>query len=276
MKNIQTIFISLLLFISSRLIIAQEVDDQREFDYDQGSSKGPDQWGNLREEWATCRDGVMQSPIDLSNEIVDIVPHLGELKMKYKPSNATLRNRGHDIMLQWTGYAGSIEISGTNYKLVQSHWHTPSEHAIDGKRFDLEQHMVHQSTDPIFGTRIAVIGILYNIGRPEPFLSKLEKHIKSISGGPNEITVGMIDPRHIRISEDSYYRYMGSLTTPPCSESVTWTIDTRVRSVSTQQVELLKAAVHDYASNNARPLQPLNDREIFLYQLGGPWNYQDI
>ncbi|PIM98647.1 Carbonate dehydratase [Handroanthus impetiginosus] len=92
---------------------AQEVDDERGFSYDENSENGPSNWGNIRPEWRECNTGRMQSPIDLLNERVQIVSDLGRLKRNYKPSNATLINRGHDMMLRWTGNAGHININGT-------------------------------------------------------------------------------------------------------------------------------------------------------------------
>ncbi|XP_010243267.1 PREDICTED: alpha carbonic anhydrase 7-like [Nelumbo nucifera] len=186
----------LLLIFNTEAATFHEVEDEREFDYLEGSGKGPDHWGELHEEWAACKNGDMQSPIDLLNERVQLVPGLGRLKRSYKPSNAILKNRGHDIA----------------------------------------------------------------------FLSELKKGIWSIADSKNEVGVGVVDPRHIKIGSRKYYRYMGSLTVPPCTQGVIWTINTKVRTVSKDQVKALRDAVHDYAEQNARPLQPLNNREIHLYR----------
>ncbi|KAJ6927907.1 hypothetical protein NC651_011808 [Populus alba x Populus x berolinensis] len=159
-------------------ITSQEVEDESEFNYDPYSERGPANWGRIRPEWSACSNGTMQSPIDLLNEIVEIVSDLGRLNRSYKPSNAILKNRGHDIMLKWESGAGTIEINGTEYVLNQSHWHSPSEHTIDGKRFDLELHMVHQSLD---GKSTAVVAILYKIGRPDSFLSSVSGVFRYLS-----------------------------------------------------------------------------------------------
>lgn len=74
-------------------------EDESEFNYGANSTKGPARWGEIHAEWGACSNGTMQSPIDMSNERVNIVSHLGRLKKSYKPSNATLRNRGHDMMV---------------------------------------------------------------------------------------------------------------------------------------------------------------------------------
>ncbi|KAK6942744.1 Alpha carbonic anhydrase domain [Dillenia turbinata] len=224
--------------------IAQEVEDEREFDYIKGSEKGPERWGELKKEWKVCENGKMQSPIDMSNRRVKIIAKMGDIKRKHKPCNATIKNRGHDIMLRWEGNgdAGSIEINGTQYYLQQFHWHAPTEHSINGRRYALELHMVH--VDPKTN-RTAVIGQLYKFGHPDHFLAKLGKSIRSIVDKEEEINIGRLDPREIKLGGSKIYRYMGSLTVPPCTEGVIWTINKKMGSVSHTQVKLLRDAVHD-------------------------------
>lgn len=124
------------------------------------------------------------------------------------------------------GGAGVLRINNTEYTLKQLHWHSPSEHSINGRRFAMELHMFHESSDG----RFAVVSIMYKIGRPDSFLAELEEPIhaiKNIKHGEEEI--GIIDPRHVKRGSRKYYRYIGSLTTPPCSEPVVWTIVRKVR-----------------------------------------------
>lgn len=273
-KQQKLIFISgcilLLIFIlHSTSISAQEleVEDEREFDYLEGSGKGPRYWGDIKKEWAACKNGEMQSPIDLSSERVKIMASSGNLKRKYKPANASVYNRGHDIQVQWDGTpgpAGSIKINGSDYFLHQCHWHSPAEHSINGRRYDMELHMVHVNLLNV-NNRIAVVGQFYKIGQPDPFLAKLMGHIKSMTDSKGGKYMGVIDAREIKMGGKKYYRYMGSLTVPPCTEGVFWTINKKVRTVSREQVSLLREAVHDYAEQNARPLQPLKQREIHFY-----------
>ncbi|KAL6145757.1 hypothetical protein ACLB2K_056442 [Fragaria x ananassa] len=156
------------------LVKAQEVGDERDFDYVEGSKKGPAQWGEIKNEWAAWKSGGLQSPIDLSDQRVQIVPNLRELKINHKPSNATLKNRGHDIKLGWVGDAGLIEIDSIEYFLQQAHWHSPSDHLVNGKRYDMELHMVYASPDPKVQNSIVVVGVLYEIGRPDSFFSKVK------------------------------------------------------------------------------------------------------
>ncbi|CAN4117145.1 unnamed protein product [Withania somnifera] len=205
----------------------------------------------------------MQSPIDISSCRVKIMRKLDHTK-HYKPSNTTIRNRGHDISLHWQGDAGSILMNVTQYSLLQIHWHFPSEHTINGRRYALELHMVHQEK---VKNRIIVNAVLYKIGRPDPFLFIMRRHILSmVDQKCEERNLGIINPKYIisNYYRKSYYRYKGSLTTPPCTEGVTWIVNKKVQTVSKFQVKLLQKAVHDYAERNARPLQPHNKRKIHL------------
>ncbi|KAK8581452.1 hypothetical protein V6N13_144478 [Hibiscus sabdariffa] len=253
----------LVLVLHSFSVRCQEVEDETEFSYSANSPIGPARWGEIHADWGACSNGTMQSPIDMSSERVEIVSHLGRLRRNYKPTNAILRNRGHDMMLRWEGEAGAIEINGTEYALNQCHWHSPSEHTINGRRYDLELHLVHESADG----KVAVVGIMYKIGRPDPFLSSLTDHLEAITDiTDGETAVGVINPRDIKIGSRKYYRYIGSLTVPPCTENVVWSIVRKVRTVTREQLRLLRVAVHDDSDTNARPLQAINGRSIELFR----------
>ncbi|CAL9765492.1 unnamed protein product [Musa acuminata subsp. burmannicoides] len=251
-------------------VASQEVEDEKEFSYQRGSQIGPEHWGEIHHEWAACGKGRTQSPIDLSDQRVQVFPCLGRLRRSYRPADAILKNRGHDIMLKWEDEAGGIWINGTEYGLKQMHWHSPSEHTIDGRRYPMEMHMVHESAD----NKIAVVGILYKIGHHDPFLAELERYIERISDKHETLeVVGMVDPRHVRKGSRKYYRYTGSLTTPPCTEGVAWTIIKKVRTVSREQLALLREAVHDGSEMNARPTQKMNKRIVGLYR-PRPYRYR--
>ncbi|PIA37307.1 hypothetical protein AQUCO_03000123v1 [Aquilegia coerulea] len=267
MEKLSAKFIFCLIFIIiafySGKTTCQEVEDEREFTYVQGSENGPEKWGDIHPEWAACKSGGLQSPIDLLNERVSVGTHLRKLKRNYKPTNATIKNRGHDIMLRWVGGAGTIHINNTEYVLKQCHWHAPSEHTFNGKRYALEVHMVHESADK----KVAVVGITYIIGRPDTFLTELMEHIGPIVHTDNEERpVGVLNPRDIKMGSRKYYRYIGSLTVPPCTEDVVWTIVQKVRTVSRKQLRLLRDAVKDDSNTNARPVQPLKNHSVYLYR----------
>ncbi|KAJ6363460.1 hypothetical protein OIU78_003604 [Salix suchowensis] len=126
------------------------------------------------------------------------------------------------------------------------------------KRFDLELHIVHVNS---LGEAAAVVGILYKYGKPDPFLSKLFPSIKSVT--KQEKSLGILDPNKIVFGSRKSYRYIGSLSTPPCSEGVIWTVVKKVRTVSREQVQLLRDVVDDGYQANARPIQALNGRAVY-------------
>ncbi|GAA0171946.1 dehydratase [Lithospermum erythrorhizon] len=236
-----------------------EVAHEKPFTYeDTDVVKGPKKWGTLKPEWKICGNGKLQSPVDIINEIVQVQESLGSLQIMYKTTPANITNRGHDISVAWEGEAGGVIINCTHYKLAQIHWHSPSEHTVNGTSYDLEGHIVHKSVDG----GIAVIGILYKIGNPDPFLSKVLGNIKTITEEGTDL--GDINPNDIIFNRNQYYRYIGSLTTPPCTEGVIWTVIKEVRTVSVEQLNALKDAVHDGYEKNARPVQNANGRIINL------------
>ncbi|CAH8279860.1 unnamed protein product [Arabidopsis lyrata] len=242
-----------------------EVEDETEFSYEMKGNKGPAKWGTLHAEWKMCGIGKMQSPIDLSDKNVVVSNKFGSLRSQYLPSNTTIKNRGHDIMLKFKGGNKGIGVTirGIKYQLQQLHWHSPSEHTINGKRFALEEHLVHESKDK----RYAVVAFLYKLGASDPFLFSLEKQLKKITDThASEEHVGIIDPQKLSFESKHYYRYSGSLTAPPCSENVIWSISKEIRTVSSKQVTLLRVAVHDASDSNARPLQAINKRMVYLYK----------
>ncbi|KAK9128834.1 hypothetical protein Syun_017631 [Stephania yunnanensis] len=227
----------------------EETEDEREFDYLHGSKKGPKYWGKINPHWQACERGDMQSPIDILNSEVHEMPALGKLRRDYKPAQASVKNRGHDIMVKWRGGAGTITINETEYILKQCHWHSPSEHTFNGSRHQLELHMVHESHQG----KTAVVGITYKYGTPDPFLAKIIPSIGSV--GEEEKDLGIINPGNVKFGSRKYYRYVGSLTVPPCTEGVIWTI------IKKQFVEML--ARHLLACQSAALLQFLSSQPSY-------------
>ncbi|KAI3446496.1 hypothetical protein Pfo_003161 [Paulownia fortunei] len=236
------------------------VNNEHPFSYLGETKKGPENWGNLNTNWQTCETGKFQSPIDLLDDKVEVLSRLGELKRTYKPAPAVIRNRGHDIMVAWTGDAGGVIINGTEYKLVQCHWHTPSEHTVEGRSLKMELHMVHNNSQG----QIAVVGILYELGRPDTFLEKFLPNLKSDS--EEGIDLGVVNPWDIKFGSRKYFRYVGSLTVPPCTEGVLWTVLKKVRTASREQITALRDAVHDDFEDNARPTQNWDGRIVYKYR----------
>ncbi|XP_057770374.1 alpha carbonic anhydrase 4-like isoform X2 [Salvia miltiorrhiza] len=204
----------LICFSLLMAIKADEVENEHEFTYLSNSSKGPQHWGSLKEEWKLCSIGKLQSPIDVMNERVLVSSEIGRLVRNYRAAPAVIKNRGHDIMIEWKEYAGGAYLTRNMYNLLQCHWHTPSEHTIGGRRYDLELHMVHRSSEG----QTAVIAVLYNIGRSDPFLDKVLANLNDPTKSKEEIDLGVVDPWEIKFGSRKYFRYLGSLTVPPCTE----------------------------------------------------------
>lgn len=210
---------------------------------------GPDHWSELSSNYSICNSGQQESPIDLKGAIP---ADLGGLVFKWSPMPIHATNNGHTV--QYDAPAGnSFSMMGGTYSLAQFHIHHPSEHLLNGERFPLEIHFVHKMPDG----RIGVIGVLVAEGAPNPILQKLLDAIPASAGktadGPS------FDPRALLPKSHSFVRYEGSLTTPPCSESVDWVVLRTPITASPAQVQQF-AKLFPF---NARPLQPL-DRRFLL------------
>lgn len=213
---------------------------------------GPAHWGDLNAEYATCKNGKNQSPVDIK-EARDV--NLKPIKFDYEmlvPSRIV--NDGRSVHVEmWSG--GKIELDGTSFTLKQINFHTPSEHTVHGKHFPLEAQFVHQSED----NELAIIAILYVPGKPNSTISRLWEKLP-VEQGKSE-RLGAYELKTIEIKDElkHYYYINGSLTTPPCTEGVRWIIMKQPYTVSRQQVEKLQQAL---GQPNNRPVQPLNARVI--------------
>ncbi|XP_051138672.1 alpha carbonic anhydrase 4-like [Andrographis paniculata] len=230
--------------------------DYSSYSYDFKSEDGPNNWGNLNPQWKNCKTGEKQSPIAISHRHVSLSVLHGDLKIKYKPAKAVIKKGSHLVEVEWKGDAGGIVINGIKYKLVQCHWHTPSEHTVNRFRGAAELHVVHKND----AGDAAVIAILYAIGPPDPFLGLVLPHLASNASAPD---LGVLNPFWINLRDRLYYRYIGSFTTPPCSENVTWTVFKFVRTISRQQIYALRTSVKDGKLGTARPIQAMNGRTVY-------------
>ncbi|KAJ9695092.1 hypothetical protein PVL29_010541 [Vitis rotundifolia] len=228
---------------------------------------GPANWGKLNPQFKECAAGKSQSPVDIITNETELNPNLKPLSRYYHPGKGTLLNNGFNVEVLFDEDVGVLLVDGKNYSLKQMHWHSPSEHRIDGIQYPAELHLVHKTDDG----KIAVVAILYQYGDPDPLLSKLKNKLHELgtdvcaSDEQSQVSLGTVDTKLIRRNTRKYYRYMGSLTTPPCSEKVTWHILGKIRDISKDQVAALKAPLNSDSKDNSRPLQPLNGRRIQLY-----------
>lgn len=211
---------------------------------------GPDYWSMLSADYTVCNTGQQESPIDLRNAIP---ADLGALDISWSPLPIHATNNGHTV--QYDAPAGSsFSLAGNRYALAQFHIHHPSEHLLEGQRFPLEIHFVHTMPDG----RIGVIGVFVAEGSANPILQKLLDAIPLKEGGTADGP--RIEPGDLLPGDHAFDRYEGSLTTPPCTESVDWVVLRTPITATSAQVKQF-AAVFPY---NARPIQPLDRR--FLLQ----------
>jgi carbonic anhydrase len=227
---------------------------------------GPTGWAKLSPVYAACGSGSSQSP-------VDILPNPGKgspgWKIEYKTTSLQIAhnehveeliNNGHTI--QVTPEEGSaITYAGKVYHLKQFHFHTPSEHTINGKHSPMEIHLVHQADDQ----SLAVIGVLVQEGRHNSNFDQLIKYLPNAVGEKkthDSVNINIA----VHVPKDLYaYHYIGSLTTPPCSENVHWLVLKSPISLSKEQV----AAFSSRLKNNNRPTQPLNKRTLTIDDISG-------
>ena len=210
--------------------------------------EGPAHWGDVSPEYAVCSSGTMQSPVDLAGAGAS-----GALaiSLNYEPVPLTIFNNGHTIQLNAEG-GGTFGENGVDYDLVQIHFHAPSEHVIAGEHFPLEAHFVHRSE----GGALSVMGVFIAEGTGNPELAKLLQHLPESAGSPMTFSDTMVDLDGLLPASHALYRYMGSLTTPPCSEGVHWHVLSVPVTASAEQIARLSDVLH----MNARPIQPLGSR----------------
>lgn len=211
------------------------------WDYDKN---GPDRWGEFGE---SCSLGKAQSPVNiLTNQTSGLNKEHTLALHESVQSKASVVDNGHAIQVN-VDNGGVIDVDGVEYKLAQFHFHGLSEEQIDGKHSDLVAHMVHKSA---FGS-LLVVAVLFNEGKNSQKL--VQKTLDSV-GKSIEINPADLLPKNT----DNYYHFMGSLTTPPCSENVKWYVMKEAQSVTKEQV----AAMRKYYAKNYRPVQPLNGRVV--------------
>jgi len=209
---------------------------------------GPDHWGDLSPEFKACGFGRQQTPIDLASRMK------GEarLDVDYHPFPLRLANNGHTIEAAACGKC-AITVDGTRYNLAQFHFHHPSEHHLDGVPFDMEVHMVHKSD----AGNLAVVGVFMKEGAHNDALDVVFDHLPTREG-TDMLAAGAFDPSVFLPVRRDAFRYMGSLTTPPCTEGLTWTVFHDPIEVSREQIRRFALLF----PNNARPVQKKNDRVV--------------
>ena len=211
---------------------------------------GAKHWGGLEPDFTTCKIGKQQSPVDIRGSGKGELPPMG---FNYTNSPAEVVNNGHSIQVNMAS-GGSVKLASGEYKLVQFHFHAPSEERIKAKAFPMDAHFVHRDEEG----KLAVIAVLFKTSKKDNHaLAKIFDVMPTSPESKTEIKDG-VDPTDLLPATQDYYSYVGSLTTPPCSEGVQWQVLKTPVSVSRAQ---LKAFQKLYPMN-ARPVQPMNGRSV--------------
>jgi carbonic anhydrase len=216
---------------------------------------GPEHWGDLDPANSACLNGQEQSPINIEISQVKANEKLGKLEINYIPTEFSLVNTGHTVQGNPTTTENFIVLDGKEYVLLQFHFHTPSEHQFNGQNFDMELHLVHKDAND----QLAVLGLMIQEGASNPIWEKAWGVL------PNEETTEdvklsePIDLMSMLPKDQQSFRYSGSLTTPSCSEGVSWIVLEQPIEMSKEQIDTFRQVFPD----NHRPVQPLEEREVF-------------
>jgi carbonic anhydrase len=210
---------------------------------------GPAKWGDLDAASKVCSAGTQQSPLDITDAVK---AQMSPLAIAWRKQADTIVNNGHTIQVN-IAEGSTLKVGAETYTLLQFHFHRPSEHLIGGKNFPMEVHFVHRNA----AGNLAVVGVLMTAGKPNAAFSKVISTMPAAAGPTVKADAG-IDPNAMLPTKRGYYRYEGSLTTPPCNEIVNWLLLTEPIQVAAADI----AAFAKLYVMNARPAQKSNRRFV--------------
>lgn len=215
-------------------------------------ANGPEHWGDLCADFAACKTGTQQAPVDITGPQV---VHLSAIHFADHPAPLKIIDNGHTIRQNFApGNGNTITVDNKTYELQQLHFHHPSEETIDGKHLAMTTHMVYGSADG----HIAVIGVLVKEGRSNPLISTLWDNLPPEKNKERDSSAVEVNAIQLVPAKHSYYKYAGSLTIPPCPEGLTFSIMDTPMEFSKEQIAKFVAIYPD----NARPVQHLNGRVV--------------
>lgn len=221
-------------------------------DWSYEGDSGPDHWADLSEDYALARTGQRQSPINISTSAAKVAA-LPRIDLDYQPHGLAIFNNGHTVEDDYTG-GGSMTVDGHTYELAQFHFHSPSEHTLDGQHAAMEMHLVHKDAQGA----LAVLAVMIVEGEENEAFSDLSAFIPTEPGRADHVEGVTVDVNDLLPARIDSYRYSGSLTTPPCSEGVAWFVLADPIEVSADQI----ANFREVFFGNNRPTQALNGRVV--------------
>ncbi|WP_284645778.1 carbonic anhydrase [Paenibacillus silviterrae] len=215
---------------------------------------GPAHWGKLDPAFAVCANGKEQSPISIDPQKVTKLKNKESIQYHYQRTLFTVMNNGHTVQANDPSGSNSIVLEGQPYKLLQMHFHKPSEHEINRKPYMMEGHLVHQNAEG----KLAVVGFLIEAGKTNEELAEMWNKLPKQQTESDIKLEREIDLSRLLPEDRTSYLYNGSLTTPPCTEGVRWILLKQPIQMSKEQIEAFGAIFPD----NHRPVQPLNQRKV--------------
>ncbi|CBG39585.1 carbonic anhydrase [Helicobacter mustelae] len=217
------------------------------WDYDE---VGPTKWADAHPDWKVCGHGKEQSPIDIKTK--EAVSANFPFAMQYHKGDAKVINKGYTIQAKYKN-AGGVDFDGQHYGFVELHFHLPAENLINGKPHNLEMHLVHKNDKD----ELLVVGVFFKLGMKNLALQRLLANIPSKKGGYKILKD--VDIHDILPEKKHYYYFMGSLTTPPCTEGVRWVVLDQEIPISSKQLKIFKK----HMNKNIRHVQPLHGRKVY-------------
>jgi carbonic anhydrase len=261
MKSFARLLRALALAIAITIIAFGTALAQEGVHWSYEGDTGPDHWGNLSPDFAACATGAEQSPIDIP---ANAALNPADIAFNYQPSAVNIFNNGHTIQVNYD-QGSSIALNGVRYDLLQFHFHAASEHAIGGQHDPMEIHFVHRNAQG----GLAVIAVLLRSGSENAAYAPLFQHLPQQVGQPAPVAPATVDANALLAAQRTYWRYNGSLTTPPCTEGVKWLVMNTPVEVSDAQIATFTAIFQ----HNQRPVQPFHARTfivpVTLPQTGG-------
>jgi carbonic anhydrase len=213
---------------------------------------GPQAWGQLKPEFITCGIGKRQSPINIETSTTLQGP-AEPLQFNYRLSDGTVVNNGHSIQVDLPG-DNTLTVRGSVYKLLQLHFHSPSEEQVDFRNSAMVVHLVHKSA----AGNLAVVAVMLEPGVSNPLIDKVWTYMPLDVGDRVRMPDGVLDVNALLPKDQRYYQFMGSLTTPPCTEGVLWMVLKQAVQMGQNQLRLFQQIY----PQNARPVQPTNGRLV--------------
>lgn len=247
-------WMTLVLLVMAVALVSAIAQAQWKTPWDYEGTRGAGHWGDLDPEYAACKAGREQSPIDIRNAKKAELPTI-----RFEDKSGPLKyliNNGYTIRVNYhaPGSGDFLIVGDKRYQLTQFHFHRPSEEYIHGKPYDMVLHLMYEASDG----KVAGVAVLLKSGRANATIQQLWEHMPATAGKEKEVPGVEINPGGLLPHDTAYYTYVGSLTAPPCTEDVVWFVLKTPMDISAAEINAFaRLYPHD-----VRPIQPLNRRVV--------------